>query len=40
MREAEWRRVYVDGAYEAYARTGLELDPADRHDRVSTGRFP
>jgi hypothetical protein len=40
MRETEWRRVYADGAYEAYARPGLELNGVDRHDQVSTGRFP
>ena len=40
MKETEWKRIYADGAYEAYARPGLALDAVDRHNQVSAVRFP
>jgi hypothetical protein len=40
MKETNWRRIYIDRAYEVYERPGLDLAVVDYHDRVFEGRFP
>ncbi len=40
MRETDWRRIYIDRAYEVYERPGLDMAAVDYHDQVFEGRFP
>ena len=40
MKKTEWRRIYLDRAYEVYARPGLDLRAVDHQDQVLDGRFP
>ena len=35
-----WKRIYTDGAFEIYARRGLDLPVADYGSRTFDGRFP
>lgn len=40
MKETNWRRVYIDRAYEVYERPGLDLATVDYHNQAFEGRFP
>jgi hypothetical protein len=40
MKETDWRRIYIDGAYEIYERPGLDLPVVDYHNQSFEGRFP